>query len=79
MTRPYDPFCPTAIVNRVLKLLLSNLAYSFLPCTRKGMWPTLHFAPLEAIYAPTNQQVHPKTPPLSFFLGHDHVLRVSSP
>ena len=21
---------------------LSNLAYSFLPCTRKGMWPTRH-------------------------------------
>ena len=30
---------------------LSNLANSFLPPTRKGMWPTPHPAPIQATYA----------------------------
>jgi len=36
----------------------SKLAYSFLPPTRKGMWP----APHSHYMLPTNQQMYPKTP-----------------
>ena len=32
--------------------LLSNLDYSFLPSTRKVIWPTPHPAPMETLYAP---------------------------
>ena len=41
---------------------LSNLAYSFLPPTRKGMWPTPHPTPTGSHMTSTNQQVHCKTP-----------------
>ena len=31
---------------------LNNLAYSFLPPSRKDMWPTPHLAHIGALYAP---------------------------
>ena len=40
----YCPFHPIAVV-RVFKSLLCSLAYSFLPPTRKGIWPTSHASP----------------------------------
>ena len=44
---------------------LKNLAYSFLPPTRKGKWPTPHPAPIGAIYAPQPTSKYTGRPYLS--------------
>ena len=57
-----DPYhCPTQLILMPFPHL-EQPAYSFLPSTRKDMWPTPHATPIEALYIPTNQQVYHKTP-----------------
>ena len=57
LPNPYHPTWHIVIATYFQRPLptLRKLAYSFLPSTRKGIWPTPHPTPIGALYAPNQQ------------------------